>query len=331
MSRLGLRIENDPRLSLGDLVDIVQLAEQRGFESVWVPESGGRDALTLLATLAQTTQHIKLGTGILPIYGRTPMTIAMSAVGLAFASGNRFLLGLGTGHKSTVEDLHGVSYGRPMSRMRETVEIISNLLNGETVTTNGQNFTTRNARLGKSVQGAKVPMYIAALGPKMVALTGELADGILLNWTAWQCLDTVISQVKNAAKSRIHNRPTVDIAGYVRVAVGGDESTARRELQKQISRYASLPHYRDFFESSGFSEEMRSAQAALAKGDSEMASSCISEEMQNSVAIIGPAEHCIKEIERRRSLGLQLPVVAPFAIDGNAKQTYTRTIEAFNE
>ena len=79
MARLGLRLENDPRLTLSDLVEIVQLAEQHGFESVWVPESGGRDALTLLATLAQTTRHIKFGTGILPIYSRTPMTIAMSA------------------------------------------------------------------------------------------------------------------------------------------------------------------------------------------------------------------------------------------------------------
>ncbi|MBM3944138.1 MAG: LLM class flavin-dependent oxidoreductase, partial [SAR202 cluster bacterium] len=192
--RLGVRIENDPRLTVDELVDLARLAERRGFESVWVPEGSGRDALTLLTAMARATSRIRLATGILPIFNRTPMTMAMSAAGLAAASGNRFILGLGTGHKGPVEGGHGVPFGRPLGRMRETVLIVSGLLRGEAVTLEGKDFSVRDARLGKAVDGVKVPVYIAALGPKMVALTGEMADGALLNWTASKYLPTAIAQ-----------------------------------------------------------------------------------------------------------------------------------------
>ncbi|MBM3945613.1 MAG: LLM class flavin-dependent oxidoreductase, partial [SAR202 cluster bacterium] len=121
----------------------------------------------------------------------------------------------------------------------------------------------------------------------------------------------------------------VDIAGYVRVSAGGDEGAARRDLQLQISRYASLPYYRDFFAACGFESEMKMAGEALARGDGDAAASAISRQMQDEVAVVGPAEHCAAEVERRRSLGLALPVVAPFAVGKDVKASYVRTIEAF--
>ncbi|MDA1189106.1 MAG: LLM class flavin-dependent oxidoreductase [Chloroflexi bacterium] len=329
MPRLGVRLENDPRLSLGDLVDLAQLAEQRGFEFIWVPEGGGRDALTLLTTFARATLNIKLATGILPIFNRTPMTMAMSAAGLAMASGNRFVLGLGTGHKGPVESGHGVPFGRPVGRMRETVEIIRSLLRGDAVTTDGKDFKMQNARLGKAAEGVEVPVYIAALGPQMVALTGQMANGVLLNWTASAYLPTAVEQLQDAAQAAGRSASAVDVAGYVRMAVGGDEAAARRDLQKQISRYASLPFYRDFFAGSGFAKEMQAAGEALEAGDGERAADFISQEMQDEVAVVGSAEHCVAEIERRRLLGLRLPVIAPYAVGADVKESYVRAIEAF--
>jgi probable F420-dependent oxidoreductase len=325
-----VRIENDSRLSVKDLVELAALAERRGFECVWVPEGGGRDALTLLTAFACATSKIRLATGILPIFHRTPTLTAMSAAGLAAASGNRFILGLGTGHEGTTVQTHGVAFARPVGRMRETVAIVRGLLRGESVALQGREFVVQGARLGRAVQGVSVPIYIAALGPKMVALSGEAADGVLLNWTAASYLPNAVQQVHNAARAANRNPSAVDIAGYVRVAVVPDEAAARKALQRQIASYASYSYYRDFFAACGFGTEMQAAEQAAARGDADAAANAITKAIQDEVAVVGSAEHCRAEIERRRGMGLQLPVIAPFAVD-DVKASYTRTINAFGE
>ena len=121
MARIGVRLENDPQLSPQDFREMATLAESRGYEMVWVPEGAGRDSLTQLTFLSAHTERIKLATGILPIYYRTPMLTAMSAAGLGTLSQGRFVLGLGVGHPPSVEGAHGIPFQRPLTRMRETI------------------------------------------------------------------------------------------------------------------------------------------------------------------------------------------------------------------
>ncbi len=331
MPRFGLRIENDPRLSPQELRDLVTLAEECGYEVLWVPEGGGRDALSLLAALAVSTHRIKLATGILPIFSRTAMVTAMSAAGLANLSGGRFILGLGAGHRGPVENGHGVRFGRPLTRMRETVEIVRRLLSGERVTYEGKVFATRDADLGRAAPAATVPIYIAALGPRMLELSGELADGVLLNWTPSGRIRESADIVDVGASKGGKAPPHIDVAGYVRVAVTDEVERARDALRRQIAGYASNPFYGTFFEQSGFKDEMSRATEATRRGDREAAKNAISLEMQNEVAVVGSAEECRDQIERRRTLGLELPVIAPFATgDIDVKESYRRTIEAFS-
>ena len=117
------------------------------------------------------------------------------------------------------------------------------------------------------------------------------------------------------------------MAGYVRVAVSDNLEEARASLQEQIARYASNPFYHSFFRGMGFGEEMAAAEEEMDRGDMQAAASAISQEMQDQVAVVGSAEECRAEIERRRSLGLNLPVVAPFTVD-EARQSYARVIGA---
>ena len=99
MARYGVRLENDPKLTPQDYQELAKLAEERGYETAWIPEGGGRDSLTSLASIALNTERIRLGTGILPIFARTPTNTAMGAAGMAAVSGDRFILGLGVGHR----------------------------------------------------------------------------------------------------------------------------------------------------------------------------------------------------------------------------------------
>ena len=331
MARLGIRIENDPRLSTDDLIAIACAAEAAGFESVWVPEGGGRDALSLLAALAGVTERVALGTGILPIFSRTPAVTAMSSAGMAAISSNRFVLGLGTGHQPVVTGTHGVPYSAPIRRMAETVTIVRGLLKGESVNAQGHHFNVTGARLGRAARGVSVPIYVAALGPRMIGLAGRLADGVLLNWTAADHIVGSVATLRQAAEEAGRDPASVDTAGYVRTAIAesADEGRIREHLQLQVAGYAGHRYYRQFFVSTGFGREMKESERALASGDREAAAAAVSTEMQDQVAVVGPPGKCRADIQRRREFGLDLPVLAPFAVDADAKSAYLRVIEAF--
>jgi len=327
MARYGVRLENDPNLSPQDYQELSSQAEKNGFEAVWVPEGGGRDSLTSLATIAMKTDTVKLGTGILPIFARTPTNTAMSAAGMAAVSDGRFLLGLGVGHAPTVESRDGIPFNQPMTRMRETIQIIKALLSGEEVNFTGKQFKITGASMGAATPKTKVPIYIAALGPQMLEMVGELADGVLMNWTAVDYLGEAIGHIKRGAEKAGRDPNEIDIAGYVRVAVGDNLTESRVSLRRQVARYASNPFYRNFFAQTGFDKEMSAAAAALADGNLDKAADSITEEMQDQVAIVGTVEECRAALEKRRAAGLQLPVIAPFAV-GDNMASHRHVIEA---
>ena len=327
MVRYGVRLENDPNLSPQDYQELSSQAEKNGFEAVWVPEGGGRDSLTSLATIAMKTDAVKLGTGILPIFARTPTNTAMGAAGMAAVSDGRFLLGLGVGHAPTVESRDGIPFNQPMTRMRETIQIIKALLSGEEVNFTGKQFKITGASMGAATPKTKVPIYIAALGPQMLEMVGELADGVLMNWTAVDYLGEAIGHIKRGAEKAGRDPNEIDIAGYVRVAVGDNLTESRVSLRRQVARYASNPFYRNFFAQTGFDKEMSAAAAALADGNLDKAADSITEEMQDQVAIVGTVEECRAALEKRHAAGLQLPVIAPFAV-GDNMASHRHVIEA---
>ena len=327
MARYGVRFENDPTLTPQDYQELGMQAEALGYETVWVPEGGGRDSLTALSSIAMKTERVMLGTGILPIYARTATNTAMGAAGMAAVSGDRFILGLGVGHRPTVEGRDGVPFSRPIARLRQTIRVVRRLLAGETVSSKGYHFNIADASLGAAAPRERVPIYIAALGPQMLELAGEMADGVLMNWTAESFLPQAIEHINRGALMAGRDISEIDIAGYVRVATGGDEEAVRDSLRSQVARYASNAYYRNFFVETGFGEEMAEAADALHAGDMARASEAITLEMQDQVAVVGSPEHCRAALERRRAAGLQLPVVAPFAI-GDNKESHRATIEA---
>ena len=328
MPRFGVRLENQGRLTPKEFRGQASLAESTGYEVAWVPEGRGFDSITQLTAMATSTQRVRLATGILPVFSRTPMAIAMAAAGLAAVSAGRFILGLGVGHRPSVEGGDGIPFRKPMARLRETIEIVRSLLAGETVSHQGRVFNLSNARLGPAAPPAKVPLYIAALGPQMLELAGELADGVLLNWTAAKHLEQSITLVAKGAARAGRDPSVVDIAGYVRVAVVDDVAVAKGALQRQIAGYAANTFYCTFFEQTGFAEEMAAAQASMARGDAEAAARAINEGMQEQVAVVGDEDHCRAEVEKRRTLGLSLPVIAPFQVEDDG-WSYERTLQAF--
>lgn len=328
MARLGVRLDPIPQLEPTAMLDLACVAEQRGYEAVWVPEGGGRDALTQLAVFATATKSLRLGSGILPVFSRTPTVTAMSAAGLDLISNHRFILGLGVGHRAAVEGAHGTTFEKPISRIRETVDIIRLLLKGEKVRYEGKVFSIKNGNLGV-FQEFPVPIYIAALGPQMLELAGEIADGVLLNWTAMGHIEEALGHLERGAVRAGRRLDDIDVACYIRVAVTADEGMVRAPLRRQILRYARMDYYRDFFSKTGFAEEIRAVGLYLGQDDRDKAAEAISDKMQQQLAVFGTADFCRREIEKLRGAGIKMPIIAPFPVGGVAN-SYRATIEAFS-
>ena len=327
MSPLSIRFGNEPGLNPGDVQDLALLAEEAGYEALWMTEGSGRDSVTQLTSVAVKTQRIRLGTGILPIFGRTPLNTAMCAAGAAAVSNGRFILGLGVGNGPAVVTSHGIPYHRPMTRLRETITIVRRLLQGEQVDYSGRVFNVSQASLGGAAPTGKVPIYIAALGPRMLELAGEMADGVLLSWTGPNSLKQAIQRVQQAATKAGRDPSQVKIAGYVRTSVAGDQAAAHASLRSQIARYTHNPYYRTFFRQSGFQQEMDEAEQALERGDVAGAAGAISSRMEQELGVIGTPAECREMLGEIQSLGLQQLVVAPLPV-GDPQECYRETISA---
>ncbi|PKB65126.1 MAG: hypothetical protein BZY80_00930 [SAR202 cluster bacterium Io17-Chloro-G2] len=327
MAFLGVRLGNEAQLSPTDIQELAAAAEDLEYQEVWMTEGAGRDSLTQLASIATATNRIVAGTGILPIFSRTPLITAMSAAGLASVSGGRFILGLGVGNGPATINGHGVRFGRPMDRLRDTITIVRRLLQGEEVTYRGKVFEVSGASLGDAAPKERVPIYIAALGPGMLRLAGEMADGVLLSWTAASFLEHAIKQVRDGAVRAGRDPDEVEISGYVRVAVTDDLEAGRAALQSQVARYAGSTHYRNFFRFTGFNREMDAAERAQERSDDSAGAEAISLDMQHELGLVGDARECRDGLENLRTLGLAKPVVAPLPV-GDLKKAYQTTIKA---
>ena len=328
MTPFSIRFGNEPDLSPGDLQDLALLAEEAGYDALWMTEGSGRDSVAQLTSIAGKTKRIGLGTGILPIFGRTPLNTAMCAAGAAAVSNGRFILGLGVGSRPAVETGHGIPYHRPMTRLRETITIVRRLLQGEEVDYNGRVFDVSHASLGGAAPPGKVPIYIAALGPRMLELAGEIADGVLLSWTGPSSLKGGIERVHQAATQAGRDPSQVKIAGYVRTSVAGDQEVAHASLRGQIARYTHNSYYRAFFRESGFQQEMDDAQQASERGDDAAAAKAMSPRMEQELGVIGSPAECREMLGEIQTLGLQELVIAPLPV-GDTGECCQETISAF--
>jgi alkanesulfonate monooxygenase SsuD/methylene tetrahydromethanopterin reductase-like flavin-dependent oxidoreductase (luciferase family) len=181
--QVSISLPRDGTTDWQSTIAYVQEAERLGVTTVWSAEAWGHDGLTPLAFLAGQTSTIKLGTGILQGGTRTPALLGMTCMGMQSVSNGRFLLGFGTSGPQVIEGWHGIPFAGAVSRIRETIEIVRKVVSGERVTYQGRHYTLplpggEGKALRTSAQGlAHQPIYVASLGPKILRMTGELADG----------------------------------------------------------------------------------------------------------------------------------------------------------
>jgi len=226
--------------SLESIRDEARRAASDGFASFWLSQITGPDALTALAAVAGDAPGIELGTSIVPVYGRHPLTLAAQALTTQAATGGRLVLGIGASHQVFVEGMFGESYARSFTRTRETLLALRGLLAGEAVSLEGSQVVARG-RL--SIEAPPCPILVAALGEKMLELTGREADGVTLWMVGPKTVaDYVAPRLRDAAARA--GRPSPRILAGVPVCVTGSPDRARAFAAEQLQIYGALPAYR---------------------------------------------------------------------------------------
>ena len=197
MDRIGVGFSGG--MSPQDIVECVKLAEELGYESAWVAEGHGGDQFSVLTACAVATERIKLGTSITSVFVRTAPTIAMAAASVDYFSNGRFILGVGSSHKVQVEPEHGLEFAKPVQRLRECVDIVRAILKDSDVNYHGEVYDIDRFDLWFQPLRKEIPVYVAAVFPKMLEVCGEISQGAILTWCT---LDHALSLIHISEPTR---------------------------------------------------------------------------------------------------------------------------------
>ncbi len=293
-------------------------AERLGYDSVWVAEAWGSDAVSLLAWVGASTTRISLGTAILQIPSRTPALMAMTAATLDRLSGGRLLLGLGVSGPQVVEGWHGVPYGKPLSRTRETVEIVRRILaREEPLLFRGESYTipVEESELGKPLKlmmaplRPSIPIYVAALGPKNVALAAEIADGWLPIFYSPFHSDIFQDSIDAGFAKRSVERP-FDVAPGVTVALGSDLEKCFDSVKPTLGLYIGgmgapgKNFYNDLACRYGYEKEAALIQELYLQGKKKEAIASVPSTLVDEVALCGPKERIADRVQAWKDAGV---------------------------
>jgi 5,10-methylenetetrahydromethanopterin reductase len=327
MDRLGIAFSGGANPS--EIVDCVKLAEALGYESAWVAEGHGGDQFAILAACAAQTSKIQLGTSITSVFVRTVPTIAMAAATVDAISHGRFSLGLGSSHRVQVEPEHGVPYGKPLTRVRESVAVIRGLLRDGRITYAGETVHIEGFDLWFTPFRPEIPIYLSAVFPKMMALCGEIADGVILTRSTLATSARVREQLAEGAMRARRDPNAIVVTSLLPTAVGATRKEALDTLRPGLAFYAGFfPRYNRMMAEHGFRDEAAAIAAAWSRGDREAAERAVSDALIDATSVAGTTEQCRERVAAYRRSGIDLPILSPFARGLGAKAKFEAVIRA---
>ena len=311
-------------------VAFVVEAEKLGVDQVWSAEAWGQDAVTPLAYLAARTERIRLGTGIMQISARTPSMTAMTALTLAAISGDRFVLGLGASGPQVVEGLQGRSFKAPLTRMRETVDIVRLAFAGERIAYQGRvHKLPLPGGEGKALRLAQpanpnIPIYLATLGPNALRYTGEAADGWLGTSFTPEHADAHLAHIRAGAEAAGRPAGAIDIQAGGTVAFGDAQALAqplKGGLAFTVGAMGSARtnFYNDAFKRGGWDAVARRAQALWVAGERAQAAAAIPDEMVLQTNLLGDEAAVRRRLAAYRDAGVTTIRLSPAGGDSTAR------------
>jgi probable F420-dependent oxidoreductase len=292
--QVGLLLSGDG-LSLDEVVDVGVRAEDAGFDSIWHVQIQ-REPFVPLTAIAARTKRIRLGTGV-ATWAFQPVLAALMSASLSEVSAGRFVLGLGTGPKDWNERFYGMTYDRPVDRMRDYVETVRGVWSahsGRSFDHEGDFYAVRG--FGRSIEQPyeRIPVHLAAVQRRMIALAGAVADGVLFNvfTTPRYVADYALPILREAAAGAGRSADEIEIGAVVTTAVNDDGAVARDWARRHLAFYAVIPYFDVMFRLHGYEAEAAAVRAAAGRDDLPGMLAAVSDEMVETFAIAGTPDHC---------------------------------------
>ena len=287
-------------VALPDHAELTRSLPGWGYTDVWTSEVAGTDGFTPLALAAAWEPSLQLGTAIVGTFTRGPALIAQSAATLAAAAPGRFTLGLGAGSPAIVEGWNGLAFDQPYRHTRDVLRFVRAALAGERVAGAFDTFAVDGFRLDAPPE-QPVPILLAALRPRMLALAGREADGAILNWLAVGDVGRCLAAIDN---------PTSRIVARIFLCPTEDAAYARALGRRMIAAYLTVDAYAAFQSWLGRGEDLRPMWTAWAAGDRRAATAAIADHVVDALVLHGSADACREQVLAYVAAGVQLPVLA---------------------
>ena len=331
-------------LTSEDQIAIVQEAERLGYDSVWTAETYGSDAATILGWIAAQTTKIKIGSAIFQMPARSAAMTAMTAATLDQLSGGRMLLGIGSSGPQVSEGWHGVRFAKQLQRTREYVAVVRKALERERVEFHGETIELplpdgpgKALKLTIAPVQERIPIYLAAIGPKNTALAGEIADGWIPTLLDPEHLSGLRAQLDEGAARAGRSLNGFDIAPTVQVNIGDDRERARDALRPYIALYVGgmgsrkQNFYNQLVQRYGFEDAAREVQDLYLEGKKDEAAAALPGELIDRVALVGPKDVVRERIRVFRDAGVGTLGVSPFAFTKDERLEQLRLVAELAE
>jgi F420-dependent oxidoreductase-like protein len=334
--RLGLHVGYwGLGLTAADQLQLVQEAERLGYDSIWTAEAYGSDAATVLAWMAAQTERIRLGSAILQMPGRSPAMTAMTAATLDQLSGGRFLLGIGSSGPQVAEGWHGQRFGRQLQRTREYVDVVRMALRRERVEYAGETIALplpdgpgKALKLTIAPVQERIPVYIAAIGPRNTTLAAEIADG----WLPTLFSPEHVAELRPLLEQGFARADggksfdDFDIAPTVNVFVSHDRTAARDAMRPYLALYVGgmgsrrQNFYNELVRRYGFEDAARKVQDLYLEGRKDEAAAALPDELIDGVSLCGPPDAVRERLRVFRDAGVGTLIVSPMAWSFNERR-----------
>ena len=309
-------------LSINQVQNCAKMIDKTKVDSIWIPETWGMENFSILSNVAQITTKPKIGSSIINIYSRSPAVIAMGAVTVDTLSKGRLILGLGTSSKPIVEEFHGYHFKKPLSRMKEYVEIIRLISSGEKINYSGEFFRLKNFSLLIKPIRNNIPIYLAAINQNMVNLSWEIGDGVIFYLRPINELKSTIQKMQSKNK--------IDVACQLITSVAKDSEMAIDRVKKTLAFYVSVGSiYRQFLAENGFRQETENIYSEFKKSGFKSNYELVTKKMLDSLTVYGTSEECKKQIGKFIDAGINLPIIQ-FNPIGDVEESFTEFTNTFS-
>ena len=320
-------------------LEVVKEAESAGYDSVWAAEAYGSDTATVLAWIAAQTDKIRIGSAILQIPGRTPAMTAMTAATLDHLSDGRMILGIGTSGPQVAEGWHGQPFARQLRRTREYVEILRKALARERLEYDGEIYTLpipdgpgKALKLMIGTVQERIPIYIAAIGPKNTTLTGEIADGWIPTFFSPEHVGEFGKLLEEGAQKAGKTLEDVAITPTVNVCIDDDIDRARDVMRPYLALYVGgmgsrkQNFYNALVQRYGFEDAAKEVQDLYLEGKKKEAGAALPAELIDMVSLAGPRDHVAERLGVYRDAGVDTLITTPVAFDHDSRVKMIREV-----